>query len=86
MYRRTRDHGFGAEVKRRILLGTFVLSSGYSLEVPDENSRSAAGFSFLQKPYQSSALMRTVRTSLETDGLRSGGVATSCALAQPPKA
>src|SRR5215467_1564514 len=31
MYRKSRDEAFGAEVKRRIMLGTYALSSGYTM-------------------------------------------------------
>ncbi|MCA9723555.1 MAG: Asp-tRNA(Asn)/Glu-tRNA(Gln) amidotransferase GatCAB subunit A, partial [Gemmatimonadetes bacterium] len=30
LYRATRGRGFGAEVRRRILVGTFALSAGYA--------------------------------------------------------
>jgi aspartyl-tRNA(Asn)/glutamyl-tRNA(Gln) amidotransferase subunit A len=39
VYERTRSLGFGAEVKRRIMLGTFVLSAGYHDEFYDRAQR-----------------------------------------------
>ena len=40
MYRVTRDEGFGAECKRRIMLGTYVLSSGYYDAVLSKGTKS----------------------------------------------
>lgn len=39
MYEKTRSSGFGAEVKRRIMLGTYALSSGYYDAYYDQASR-----------------------------------------------
>ena len=46
-----------------------IYSSGYSLEVVDENSRIQEGTQFLQKPYDPETLTRVVRERLnETVG------------------
>jgi len=50
MYSRTRDEGFGPEVKRRIMLGTYVLSAGYDdadapFQARGKNRRSVADVS-----------------------------------------
>jgi len=48
MYERSRAEGFGAEVKRRIILGTFVLSAGYYdayyVKAQRARARIAAGY------------------------------------------
>ena len=41
-YARTRSEGFGAEVQRRILLGTFSLSAGYAAQYYDRAQRARA--------------------------------------------
>ena len=48
MYGDTRDAGFGAEVKRRILLGTFVLSAGYF----DAYYRKAEGATLIRRDFE----------------------------------
>jgi aspartyl-tRNA(Asn)/glutamyl-tRNA(Gln) amidotransferase subunit A len=50
MMRRTRNAGFGREVKRRILLGTFVLSSGYydAYYVRAQKNRTRLRHAFMQ--------------------------------------
>ncbi len=61
MYKNTRSKGFGAEVKRRIFLGTFVLSANYydayftkaqrvRRLIKDENERLLSNFDFLLMP------------------------------------
>ena len=43
-YRKTREEGFGAEVKRRIMLGTYVLSSGYYRRILFQSAKSSHAF------------------------------------------
>ena len=61
MYRRTRAEGFGSEVKRRILVGTYVLSHGYydayylkaqkvRRLIADDFARAFAGVDFIAGP------------------------------------
>ena len=61
MYERTRAQGFGAEVKRRIMLGTYALSSGYydayygqaqrvRTRIAQDFSRAFESFDFLVSP------------------------------------
>jgi aspartyl-tRNA(Asn)/glutamyl-tRNA(Gln) amidotransferase subunit A len=61
MYSRTRAQGFGAEVKRRIMLGTYALSSGYydayyataqrvRTKVADDFRQAFDGFDFVATP------------------------------------
>jgi aspartyl-tRNA(Asn)/glutamyl-tRNA(Gln) amidotransferase subunit A len=61
MYERTRSQGFGAEVKRRIMLGTYALSSGYyeayygtaqkvRTKISDDFREAFEGFDFIVTP------------------------------------
>ncbi len=61
MYRRTREAGFGPEVKRRIMLGTYALSSGYydayygtaqkvRTKIAEDFSRAFERFDFIVTP------------------------------------
>ena len=61
MYTETRAEGFGAEVKRRIMLGTYALSSGYydayygraqkvRTKIADDFRAAFAGFDFVVSP------------------------------------
>jgi aspartyl-tRNA(Asn)/glutamyl-tRNA(Gln) amidotransferase subunit A len=61
MYERTRHDGFGAEVKRRIMLGTYALSAGYydayygraqrvRTKIAEDFARAFAGVDFILTP------------------------------------
>ena len=74
LYRRSRSQGFGDEVKRRILLGTFALSAGHA-------SASGADAYYRRAQGVRAALVRQLKTALERVDVLVGPTTTGGAFA-----